>query len=89
MGMTAAERQRAYRARRQEDAERLNMVVGVSTKRQLERLARHHGVTQRALLERLLADAEGAVVAGLKDHARYYDGVTALRRNARLGRGAG
>jgi hypothetical protein len=79
MGMTAAERQRAYRQRRQEDAERLNLVVSVSAKRQLERLARHHGVTQRAMLERLLAEAEGAAVDSLKDSAsqtRYYGSVT-------------
>lgn len=77
MGMTSAERQRAYRQRRQDDAERLNMVVSVSAKRQLERLARHHGVAQRVMLERLLADAERAVVDELKDPGDYYDGVMA------------
>ncbi|MBK7520108.1 MAG: hypothetical protein IPJ33_19600 [Gammaproteobacteria bacterium] len=59
---TNAERQRAYRQRHLQDVdgsgERLNMVVSVQAKAQLGRLARHHGISQRAMLERLLAAAE-------------------------------
>lgn len=79
MAATAAERQRAYRQRvRDGQGERINLTVSVSAKRQLERLARHQGLTQRQVLERLLADAEGAVVDGLSAKAarEYFDGVT-------------
>ena len=67
---TNAEYQAAYRERHllspdTVDSERLNMVVPVSTKRQLERLARHYGVSQRAMLARLLSDAEREVANGL------------------------
>lgn len=59
---TNAERQRAYRQRHLQDVdgagERLNMVVSVQAKAQLGRLASHHGISQRAMLERLLAEAE-------------------------------
>ena len=61
---TNAERQRAYRQRHLQDVdgsgERLNMVFSVQAKAQLGRLARHHGISQRAMLERLLAAAERA-----------------------------
>lgn len=65
---TNAERQRAYRQRHLQDisdsmAARINVIVGAGTKAQLERLARHHGLSQRAMLERLLADAEREVSA--------------------------
>lgn len=77
MGMTSAERQRAYRQRHLKDGirERINLVVSVSTKRKLERLARHYGVTQVAMLERLLAQAEREVVDVLEHQAAYYDGI--------------
>lgn len=80
MATTAAERQRAYRQRiRDGQGERINLTVSVTTKHQLERLAHHYGVTQRAMLERLLADAEGSVVDGLSGKAarEYFDRVTA------------
>ena len=50
------------------------MVVTVQAKAQLERLARHCGVTQRELLARVLAEAEGKVVDGLSrgDERSYY-----------------
>ncbi|MEX0709407.1 MAG: RepB family protein [Woeseia sp.] len=74
MAQSAAERQRAYGRRHLDEgnAERLNVVVRVQAKRQLERLARRRGVTQRELLEMLLAAAERRVVARLADTARYY-----------------
>lgn len=74
MAQSTAERQQAYRRRHlaEGDAERLNLVVSVQAKRQLERLARHRGVTQREILERILAQAERRTVANLKDTTRYY-----------------
>lgn len=67
MGKTNAQRQAEYRARhlaRQGGAgERLNMVVSSDVKRALERLASCYGVTQRAMLERLIAEAEQAAPA--------------------------
>jgi len=59
--MTTAERQRAYRERHANAAERINMLVSVSAKRALERLAKHNGQTQRAVLEDLLSAAEKAL----------------------------
>ena len=70
---TNAERQRAYRQRHLQDVDsigaRLNLVVSVQAKAQLRRLARHHGISQRAMVERLLAEAEQASAGA----ARYFD----------------
>lgn len=79
MAMTSTEKQRLYRQRHLRDGTdcHLSAVVSASAKAQLERLARHHGMTQRAMLEQLLADAEQGVVDGVGDTAAYYDGVTA------------
>jgi hypothetical protein len=81
MGKTNAERQREYRQRhlQAEDGglERLNLFVSLQAKRQLERLAAHHGVTQRAALEWTLAEAERAMVDSLSAdrQSAYYDGA--------------
>lgn len=63
--VTSAERQAAFRQRHltEGNAERLNIILGVSAKRQLERLARHLGSAQRAVLETLLAKAERQAIA--------------------------
>ncbi|MDN5871537.1 MAG: hypothetical protein L0H73_12540 [Nitrococcus sp.] len=84
MAMTNAQKQRAYRQRHLSGGtgEIIKTVVSVSTKRQLERLARHHGVTRRAMLERLLAAAEREVVSGIADTAAYYAGTGAARQGA-------
>lgn len=81
MAKTNAQRQAAYRQRHliAEDggAERINLLVSLSAKRKLERLAACYGVTQRALLERLLTDAERALLDRLEVEGRaigdYYD----------------
>ena len=70
-----AEAQARYRAKHLHapetiDAARINQVVGISAKAQLERLARHYGVSQRAMLEKLLQEAERAVNDGA-DHAAW------------------
>jgi macrodomain Ter protein organizer (MatP/YcbG family) len=74
MAKSTSERQRAYRQRHlaEGDAERLNVVVSVQAKRQLERLARHRGVTQRETLETMLAQAERRATANLRNTAGYY-----------------
>ncbi len=76
-----AARQAAYRQRHLYDVdgqgERINMVVTVQAKVQLERLARHYGVTRREVLARVLADAERKVVDGLSrgDERSYYRNI--------------
>ena len=69
MPTSNAQRQAAYRARHLQavDGEgvRLNMIVGTHAKCALERLAGAHGLTQRAMLERLLVRAEQGTVAAL------------------------
>lgn len=82
MAKNNAERQAAYRARHLKDeegqGERLNVVIDLHAKRALERLATCYGVTQKAILERLLVGAEGAVIDQVANtrsgQADYYDG---------------
>jgi hypothetical protein len=88
MARTNAERQAAYRRRHLKDLdgalERLNMLVSLHAKRRLERLAACYGVTQRSLLEEILAAAERAALDRLPgdQHDAYYDRrPTPLRRN--------
>jgi hypothetical protein len=56
------------------DAARLNMVVSISAKRALERLAGRYGVTQRGIVERLIFTAETAETERMSvaDQKRYY-----------------
>lgn len=80
--MSNSERQAAYRARHLKDeggkGERLNLVIDLHAKRALERLATCYGETQRAMLERLLAEAERVtldkVATSPTGHADYYVG---------------
>ena len=62
MGMSAAERQKAYRARRSEAGDngerRLNTWISTGAALALSRLAARYGVTQREMLERLLVEDE-------------------------------
>ena len=66
MALSGAERQAAYRERHLKDengkGERLSLVIDMHAKRALERVAACYGVTQRAMLERLLAQAEEAAL---------------------------
>jgi hypothetical protein len=64
--------------------ERINLLVQVSAKRQLERLAYCYGVTQRAMLEKLLAEAERATLGALspEEQGDYLDQRRPLRGNA-------
>ena len=78
MAMTNAEKQAAYRTRKINDGngERLQAVISLQAKRALERLARHAGITQAAMLERLILDEQKRVTAGMDDdqHRAYIGG---------------
>jgi hypothetical protein len=70
-----AERQRAYRERHAgQGGGRINMAVSAHAEAALRRLAAHQGLTARAMLERLLTEAEGELVQGLpaKAQKQYY-----------------
>ena len=78
-----AARQAAYRERHLHDpdsvdSERINLIVPLKVKRQLERLASHYGVTQGEMLGRALAKAESKVLDGLTGAQQndYYDRKT-------------
>jgi len=70
---TATERQRAYRARRSTAGDngerRLQAWVTTKADLALDRLARHHGITRRAMLERLIIEADDSITRGLDDEA--------------------
>ena len=74
-----AQRQAAYRARHLQSVDgegvRLNLILSVHAKCALERLAGAHDLTQRAMLERLLVQAEQRTVAALPAPLRtdYYE----------------
>lgn len=77
-----AQRQADYRARhlKNENAqlERLSLLVDLQAKRALERLASCYGVTQRAMLERLLMQANQVAQQQAGEHspdghAHYFD----------------
>ena len=83
-----AQRQADYRARhlKSEDAqlERLSLLVDLHAKRALERLACCYGVTQRAMLERLVMQAdrlaqEQAAAQSLDGQADYFDKRISLK----------
>lgn len=69
MAKTIAERQREYRQRRPEAGDngerRLQCWINTKAKMALQRLARHHGVSQREILERLLVEADLATSQGM------------------------
>ena len=72
MAKTAAQRQREYRARRQEGGSdgngerRLNTWIGTSAHCALVRLTRRYGVTMREIIERLVLAEDERIVAGLE-----------------------
>lgn len=69
MAKTSAERQADYRARRATAGDngerRINTWVSTGAALALARLAQHHGLSQREMLERLLLEAEKDI-----DHER-------------------
>ena len=62
---TNAERQAAYRKRARENDRQLNVWLDHRAALALQRLARREGVTQAAVLERLVVAADNAVVGAL------------------------
>lgn len=81
MGKSSTERQREYRQRHLKNIEgehvQVNTVLSREAKRQLQRISRHEGISQRAVMEKLLRDEEGRILEGLH-HDRFdeYYGVT-------------
>jgi hypothetical protein len=75
--MTAAERQAAYRKNRaiagENGERRLNTWVTTGTALSLARLARHYGVTNRKILERLIAAADDKITAKLDPTSAAWD----------------
>jgi hypothetical protein len=69
MAKTAAERQKAYRAKRQDAGEngerRVTAYVSTRAALALHRLATRYGVTKRELLEKLLIAEEDKVLKGI------------------------
>ena len=79
MAMSNAEKQANYRKRKikEGEGERLQAVISLHAKRGLERLARHHGLSQVAMLERLILEEQQRVTATLEGDAyRIYLGET-------------
>jgi len=79
MATSNAERQRKYRTRHLVEGSdsRLGVVLAAGAAAQLKRLARHHGMTQKALIESLLSQAESIVTASMADPRRYFEPVAA------------
>ena len=81
MAATSAQRQAAYRQRaKHKEVKRLNLWIDMSAAGALARLARREGVSQRAMIERLVNQADDAVYASLdldSPEWREYEGVTA------------
>lgn len=81
MAKTAAERQKEYRARRNEDEgdRRINTWVTSVTHFALNRLAKRRGVTRRQILEQMICDADEAILQSLELDTPEWDtylGVT-------------
>jgi hypothetical protein len=94
MRKSNAQRQRAYRDRHLKSTdesddllERINQMVSLPAKNALKRLAFYYGVTQRALLESAIANAERTLFDTLPGvHQNdYYDMKITLRSNRKQG----
>lgn len=75
-----AKRQAEYRKRHIKEGsdQRLNVILGLDTKRALERMAKHYGVTNKNVLERLLLEAQSRLIEDMEDEqqTRYYGAKT-------------
>ncbi len=90
MRKSNAQRQRAYRDRHlkftdepDDLLERINQMVSLPAKNTLKRLASYYGVTQRAILESAIANAERTLFDTLPGEQQndYYDMNITLRSN--------
>ncbi len=82
MALTNAQIQAAYRARHYQDADsarRLDLVIDSASMTALKRMAAHQGLTQRAMLQKLIDDAQTALLGTLDGGQQdaYYDRVQA------------
>jgi hypothetical protein len=78
MPMTSAEKQRAYRERHlgfYGEKSRVQLVLSVHAKFQLERLARHKGYSVTALVEEMAAAAERGIIDRMtsKERREYFE----------------
>ena len=75
MAKSAAERQAAYRSRRDdgEGERRIDTRVSVSTHLALDRLAQRYRVTRRQMIERLVAEADDAILKTLQIETPEWD----------------
>jgi hypothetical protein len=78
MVMTNAEKQRAYRDRHlgfHGEKSRMQLVLSVRARFQLERIARHKGYSVTALVEELAAEVERGIIdrMTLKERQAYFD----------------
>lgn len=73
--LSTAQRQAAYRARRNEGEgdRRINAWISSAAALALARLARRYGVTQREALERLIKAADDEVLQGLELDSPEWD----------------
>ena len=62
-----AKRQAEYRKRHIKEGsdQRLNVILGLDTKLALDRMARHFGVSNKELLERVLLERQSQLVANM------------------------
>ena len=74
MAQTNAQRQAAFRARHLKSTdcpvERIDCLIEVHAKAALKRLALHHGLPQWEMLQKLIVDAESALVDTLDKTAK-------------------
>jgi hypothetical protein len=77
MAQTAAQRQAAYRKRRPEAGDngerRLNTWLSTGAALALKRLAAHHGMTQRQILEQMLISAEDEILEELRSNDEAFN----------------
>lgn len=75
-----AKRQAEYRKRHIKDGsdQRLNVILDLDVKLALERMAKHHGVSNKTILERVLLDAQSNLLEYMNDEqqTRYYGAKT-------------
>ena len=81
-----AKRQAEYRQRHMKEGsdQRLNVILGLDAKLALERMAKHNGVTNKNLLERVLLEAQSRLLEDMdgEQQTRYYDAKTSTTSSA-------
>ena len=81
-----AQRQAEYRKRHMKEGsdQRLNVILGLDAKLALERMAKHDGVTNKSLLERVLLETQSRLLEDMdgEQQTRYYDVKTSTTSSA-------